>query len=136
LANDGQARDWLDVLYFNQEPEEDDARARQSGHSAQTEEGNYGRSLTESPFQTMAERAKFRRVSMDWHRILQFASTLKGDRSYYGHYAEVMAHQEKQTRERWSSLAMLDLKPEFRRIAGHPDAEYCGRQQESLNAIM
>jgi hypothetical protein len=34
LANDGQARDWLDVLYFNQELDEDDARARQSGHSA------------------------------------------------------------------------------------------------------
>jgi superfamily II DNA helicase RecQ len=31
---------------------------------------------------------------------------------------------------------MLDLKPAFRRLAGHPDAEYCGRQQESLNAIM
>jgi superfamily II DNA helicase RecQ len=136
LANDGQARDWLDVLYFNQEPDEDDARARQSGHSAQTEEGNYGRSLTESPFQTMAERAKFRRVSMDWHRILQFASALEGNQPYYGHYAEVMAHQEKQAQERWSSLAMLDLKPEFKRIAGHPDAEYRGRQQESLNAIM
>lgn len=136
LANDGQARDWLDVLYFNQEPDEDDARARQSGHSAQTEEGNYGRSLSESPFQTMAERAKFRQVSMDWHRILQFGSALKGEPYYSGHYAEVMAHQEKQARERWSSLAMLDLKPEFRRLAGHPDAEYRGRQEESLTAIM
>ncbi|KAH7067967.1 P-loop containing nucleoside triphosphate hydrolase protein, partial [Paraphoma chrysanthemicola] len=84
----------------------------------------------------MAERAKFRRVSMDWHRILQFASALEGHQPYQGHYGEVMAHQEKQARERWSSLAMLDLKPEFKRIAGHPDAEYRGRQQESLNAIM
>lgn len=136
LANDGKARDWLDVLYFHKEPDEDDARARQSGHSARTEEGNYGRSLTESPFQTMAERAKFRRVSTDWHRILQFVSALEGEQYHSGHYAEVMAQQEKQARERWSSLAMLDLKPEFRRIAGHPDAEYRGRQQESLNAIM
>jgi hypothetical protein len=123
LANDAQARDWRGVLYFNQEPEEDDARARQSGYSAQTEEGNYDRSLSESPFQTMAERAKFRRVSIDWHRILQFASALKGEQHCSGHSAEVMAHQEKQARERWSSLAMLDLKPEFRRLAGYPDAE-------------
>jgi superfamily II DNA/RNA helicase len=134
LANDGQARDWLDVLYFNQASDEDDARARQSGHSAQTEEGNYGRSLTESPFQTMAERAKFRRVSVDWHRILQFASALEAALCH--DYAAVMAHQEQQARERWSALALLDLKPEFRRIAGRPDAEYRGRQQDSLTAIM
>jgi hypothetical protein len=60
---------------------------------------------------------------MDWHRILQFASALKVKHHCSGHYAEVMAHQEKQARERWSSLAMLDLKPEFRRLAGYPDAE-------------
>jgi superfamily II DNA helicase RecQ len=31
---------------------------------------------------------------------------------------------------------MLDLKPKFRRLAGHPNAEYRSRQEESLTAIM
>jgi superfamily II DNA helicase RecQ len=73
---------------------------------------------------------------MDWHRILQFVSALGGKQQSSGHYAETMARQEKQARERWSSLAVLDLKPEFRRLAGHADAEYRGRQEESLTAIM
>jgi hypothetical protein len=136
LATDGKTRDWLDMLYFNQQPEEDDAKARQSGHSAQTKEGTYGRSLAELPFQTMAERAKFRRVSIDWHCIPQFGSALEGRQYHAGPYAEVMAHQDRQARERWSWLATLDLKPEFRRLAGHPEAEYRGRQEESLRAIM
>lgn len=136
LTSDGKARDWLDVLYFGSNAGKEDAHAQQSGHSAETEEANYGRSLSESPFQTMAERAKFRRVSEDWHRILEFASTLEVEQGRGGHYAEVMAQQEQRARERWSSLAMLDLKPEFRRLAGHPTAEYRGRQEESLRAIM
>jgi superfamily II DNA helicase RecQ len=136
LATDGKARDWLDVLYFNKEPEQDDAQARQSGHTAETEECNYGRSLAESPFQTMAERVKFWRVSEDWHRILEFQSALGAEPCRAGHYAAVMAQQEKQARERWSSLAVIDLKPEFRRLTGNPAAEYRGRQEESLRAIM
>jgi len=136
LANDGQALDWLDVLYFNKESSEDDARAQQAGHTAKTEEGNYGRSLAESPFQTMAERAKFRRVSMDWHRILQFSSALEGHPRHARRFAEALEQQERQARERWSSLAVLDLKPAFQRLAGRPNAEYRGVQEASLQAIM
>ncbi|KAK1920512.1 hypothetical protein P3342_008273 [Pyrenophora teres f. teres] len=33
LAKDGQARDWLEVLYWNKAPAKSDARALQSGHS-------------------------------------------------------------------------------------------------------
>lgn len=65
LATDARAQDWLDVIYFNQATALDDARARQSGHSALTEELSYGRCLNESPFQTAAERSQFRRVSID-----------------------------------------------------------------------
>jgi superfamily II DNA helicase RecQ len=31
---------------------------------------------------------------------------------------------------------VLDLKPEFRRLAGHANAEYRSRQKESLTAII
>jgi hypothetical protein len=74
LAKDGQVRDFLESLYWSKELVLDDARALQSGHTLQTEEMNYGRSMKESPLQTMAERESFRRVSMDWHRVLEFAS--------------------------------------------------------------
>ncbi|KAL5370900.1 hypothetical protein DPSP01_014611 [Paraphaeosphaeria sporulosa] len=136
LAEDGQARDWLEVLYWNQAPSKSDARALQSGHTLQTEEGNYGRSMRESPFHTMAERAEFRRVSMDWHRVLEFASAWEDGRMHPGVRAEMVAQQEKQALQRWSSLAMVDLRAEFRRLPGRPDAEYRGKQEESLKAVM
>jgi len=136
LAKDGQARDWLEVLYWNKAPATSHARALQSGHSLQTEEGNYGRSMMESPFQTMVEREEFRRVSMDWHRVLEFASAWEDGRMHPGVRAEMIAQQEKQALQRWSSLAMVDLKAEFRRLAGRPDAEYRGKQEEGLRAVM
>jgi hypothetical protein len=40
----------------------------------QTGEMDRGRSMKKSPFQTIAERENFRRVSMDWHHVLKFAS--------------------------------------------------------------
>jgi hypothetical protein len=62
------------MLYYNKGPVLDDAQARQVGHTLHTEEMHYCRSMKESRFQTMAERGNFRRVSMDWHRVLQFPS--------------------------------------------------------------
>ncbi|UPX20622.1 uncharacterized protein EKO05_0010850 [Ascochyta rabiei] len=136
LARDGQARDWLEVLYWNKALAKSNAQALQSGHSLETEEGNYGRSMMESPFQTMAEREEFWRVSMDWHYVLEFASAWEDGRMHPGVRAEMVAQQEKQALQRWSSLAMVDLKAEFRRLAGRPDAEYRGKQEESLEAVM
>lgn len=136
MARDGKARAWLEVLYYGQEPIARDAHALQSGHTLRTEEGNYGRSMLESPFQTLAEREQFRRVSMDWHRVLEFASALEEGRMHPGVRAEMMARQEKQALERWSSLAMVDLKTEFRRLVRRPDAEYRGKQEEALQAVM
>ncbi|KAF1933797.1 uncharacterized protein M421DRAFT_396097 [Didymella exigua CBS 183.55] len=92
--------------------------------------------MMESPFQTMAEREAFWRVSMDWHRVLEFASAWEDGRMHPGVRAEMVAQQEKQALQRWSSLAMVDLKAEFRRLAGQPDAEYRGKQEESLEAVM
>lgn len=136
LAKDGQARDFLESLYWGKELVLDDARALQSGHTLQTEEMNYGRSMKESPFQTMAERENFRRVSMDWHRVLEFASAWEDGRMHPGVRAEAVARQEKQALQRWSALAAADLKPEFRRLAGRLDAEYRGKQEECLQAIV
>lgn len=136
LARDTAARDWLDVLYWNQEPTASHAQALQSGHSLQTEEGHYGRSMIESPFQTTAERQEFRRVSMDWHRVLEFASAWRDGCMHPGVRATLIAQQEKQVLQRWSSLTAVDLKAEFKRLCGQPDAEYRGKQEEALQAVM
>jgi hypothetical protein len=120
------------MLYFNKELEQDNAQAQQLGHTAETEECNYSRSLAKLPFQTMVERVKFQRVSEDWHHNLEFQSALGAESCRAGHYAAVMAQQEKQAQERWSLLALIDLKPEFRRLTGNPAAEYRSRQEESL----
>ena len=71
----------LDLIYKDKEAEEDKSteisirtRAKQSGYSFGMEEGIYRRSITELPFHTIAERQKFRSVSVDWHRILRFPS--------------------------------------------------------------
>jgi hypothetical protein len=65
LARDSRVAETLDSIYYNQDPAvPSDARARQAGHSHSTEEMVYGRALIESPFQTMAEREEFRRVSL------------------------------------------------------------------------
>lgn len=97
---------------------------------------NYGRSMKESPFQTTAKRENFRRVSVDWHRVLQFASVWEDGRMHPGVRAEMMAQHEQQLLQRWLTLATTDLKAEFRRLAGRPDAEYRGKQEESLKAVM
>ncbi|KAK1919461.1 hypothetical protein P3342_013200 [Pyrenophora teres f. teres] len=135
LAKDGQARDWLEVLYWNKAPAKSDARALQSGHSLQTEEGHYGRSVMESPFQTMAEREEFRRVSIDWHRVLEFASAWEDGRMHPGPRGDGSAAREAGT----ATMVVArhgGPQAEFKRLAGRPDAEYRGKQEESLKAVM
>jgi hypothetical protein len=132
LCRDREAAEWLNTLYFNTESPVDDARALQSGHSLQTEETNYGRSVAESPFQTMAERARFRRVSVDWHRILQFPSTWEGTRTD----APMVAEQEKHANFRLSTLSTVDLRTAFRKLTLQPDAEFRSVQEDGLRAIV
>ncbi|KAK1911245.1 hypothetical protein P3342_011847 [Pyrenophora teres f. teres] len=112
---------------------------RCAGVAVRSQPSNRGRPLRPLrngvSFQTMAEREEFRRVSIDWHRVLEFASAWEDGRMH-GVRAEMVAQQEKQALQRWSSLAMVDLKAEFKRLAGRPDAEYRGKQEESLKAVM
>ncbi|KAI8931122.1 hypothetical protein NX059_012132 [Plenodomus lindquistii] len=136
LIREGSARQWLDTLYYGQEPEMNDARALQSGHNRATEEANYGRSCLESPWQTTLERQAFRRVSQDWHRILEFASAWEDAGLRPGARAEMMAQRQQQALARWSLLATADYKAEFCRLVGRPDARYRGVQKAALDAVL
>jgi superfamily II DNA helicase RecQ len=72
---------------------------------------------------------------MDWHLVPQFASSWDDGRMHPGVRAATVA-QEKQSLQRWATLAATDLKPEFRRLARHPDAEYRGKQEACLQAVV
>ena len=64
LAKDGQARDFLESLYWSKEPVLDNARAAVRPYTA--DRGDELRPLYEGvALQTIAERESFRRVSMD-----------------------------------------------------------------------
>jgi superfamily II DNA helicase RecQ len=128
LANDGKTREWLEMLYWNTGPQAaEDARALQSGHTLQTEETNYGRSVLESPFQTVAERNQFRRVSVDWHRILGFTSSC-GAGTTAAHRVHAMRRLE--------ALSRADLHTAFRQLVNDPEADFRSKQQEGLQAIV
>jgi hypothetical protein len=69
---------------------------------------------------------------MDWHCVLEFASAWEDRRMHPSVWADIIAQQEKQAQQRWSSLAIVDLKLAFRRIISQEDAEYQGKQEEAL----
>jgi superfamily II DNA helicase RecQ len=136
LARDGKVAETLDAVYYNREPAiSSDARAKQAGHTHCTEEMVYGRALIESPFQTMSEREEFRRVSLDWHRILGFTSAWEEGHVHPSTRSKMLAEQEEEELARWAKLANTDLTAEFKRLVGQPDAAFRGKQEEALKAI-
>jgi superfamily II DNA helicase RecQ len=135
LGTDSKARDVVDMLYWNKELATDDARALQSGHTVWTEESGYGRLLLESPYQTHREREQFRSVSVDWHRLLGFASAYQGSHMHPGQTAALIAQQDERASVRWAALASADLRANFRALVKEPEAEFRSKQQEALVAI-
>lgn len=137
LARDGRVVETLDMVYYDREPVgRSDARAKQSGHTHTTEEMVYGRALIESPFQTMAEREEFRRVSMDWHRVLGFSSAWEKGRVHPATRSQMLAQQEEEELRRWALLANVDLAAQLKQLVGRPDAAFRSVQEAGLKDIM
>lgn len=137
LARDERVTETLDIVYYDRDPvRRNDARARQAGHSHDTEEMVYGRAMMESPFHTMAEREEFRRVSMDWHRVLGFTSAWDEGRVHPAVRKDMIIEQEKEELRRWAALTNVDIATHFKRLIGRPDAEFRGMQEAGLKAIM
>ena len=137
LARDWKVAETLDMVYYDRLPVgRSDARAKQAGHSHETEEKVYGRALMESPFQTMAEREEFRRVSMDWHRVLGFSSAWEEGRVHPATRSQMVAQQEEEELRRWAVLANIDLIAQLKRLVGRPEATFQSVQEEGLKAIV
>lgn len=107
----------------------------QFGHSSDMAENMYGRSITESPFTTQANRAGFRRVSLEWHRFLLFPSATKKAPAN----GTAAALRAKQTREaearRWDELRQVNLQDQLERLVGD-EAQFRSVQRPALEAIM
>lgn len=135
ITSDSKSREMLDMVYYNQDPVTSDARALQSGHTVQTEESNYGRLMIESPNETYREREQFRRVSVDWHQLLGFASAWEGSHTHPGQMEHMRAQHEQRASLRWAALASANLKAEFRALLKNPAAEFRSKQEQGLQAV-
>ncbi|KAH0399710.1 hypothetical protein KCU89_g5930, partial [Aureobasidium melanogenum] len=114
---------------------EEAVRANQAGHSLSIEDSMYGRMSRESPWITMREKDAFRKVSIDWHRIVGFQPVQTEGRNT----AKSLAHMEQQAEadkfQRWRAFRQADMLDAFKRMMG-PDAEFRGVQFAILQALM
>ncbi|KAH0195066.1 hypothetical protein KCU99_g10243, partial [Aureobasidium melanogenum] len=99
------------------------------------EDSMYGRMSRESPWITMREKDAFRKVSIDWHRIVGFQPVQTEGRNT----AKSLAHMEQQAEadkfQRWRAFRQADMLDAFKRMMG-PDAEFRGVQFAILQALM
>jgi superfamily II DNA helicase RecQ len=124
--------------------EESEAFDMQTGHTSRVGGSVYGRLITESPFSVQLDRAKFRRVSMEWHRFLMFGSTLavqqqqmEAEGGSGGTVAEMRIQREArdEERRRWRLLRAVDMQQQLELIVGK-GAEFRGVQRPALETIM
>lgn len=112
------------------------ARAKQSGHSVQMEEDIYGRLLEQSPFTTIAEQDAYRKVSVDWHRFLQFPSAFEADSIDPDVRRRVKKKESDARFHRFQQMRNVNVRDELRRMYNDPTAEFRGAQEDALHLIV
>ena len=146
FAHDHSIRETLSQIYDQSRPsvqEEKSAedsmaaiRAKQSGHSFRMEEDIYGRSLEQSPFTTIAEKDKFRRVSVDWHRFMHFPSAWQPDSRDPDVQRRIKQEQNDARVRQWERMRNIDVEAELRRLYRNPHARFRGAQRAALDLIV
>ncbi|KAK4954095.1 hypothetical protein LTR28_006312 [Elasticomyces elasticus] len=134
-----QDREIRDIMNEDHDMEvsRDDFHDRQFGHSGHIAGILYGRDLMESPMHTVSERESFRRVSVEWHRFLQFPSSHGPSSSRVWRDAVEVAPDVQNGRiRRLQQLQRVDLRGALRQLVGHEQAEFRGQQEEALQAIV
>lgn len=97
----------------------------------------YGLLMQESPFTTRTEQEQFRRVSVDWHRLLHFQSAFERGQKFEPEIQrQIQADFEKRELRRWKQMREIDVDVEIRRFYGRRDAEFRGKQREGLEAVV
>lgn len=143
FAMEEDVQEILDKIYAkrpNPEAEEPSSdaitRARQAGHSRQTEESIYGRLLKQSPFSTTAEKEAFRKVSVDWHRFLQFPSAYQEPHMHPDVRERIRQDQEQKRLYRQRQMREIDVEAALRQLYHNPQATFRGQQREALDLIV
>lgn len=110
----------------------------QAGHGTHVAGMIYARELRQAPGQTMGRQNMFRQISQDWHRFLQFTSSIQGfgikagmkrPRSEWEHIG-----REVQFR-RFKQMCHVDIHGKLKALMGE-DAQFRGLQEKAIHAIM
>jgi superfamily II DNA/RNA helicase len=143
LCKDSSVREVLDDIYHSTSggrPQDirssvEEIRAKQAGHSRQMEEMIYGLLLTASPLATVAEQQQFRLVSIDWHRMLHFASSWEDHRADVRVQNRIKSENEEARIQQQERRRNISIEAELHRLYGD-NAKFRGVQEAALNAII
>ena len=114
---------------------EDEAHDLQMGHTTLTAQGRYGRGLTEASFSLEGARAAFRKVSLEWHRILAIPSALQRQHNLQGQTYQSQHDSLAAAYNRIKIIASVSLPATLQNLLRNPDATFRGKQEEALMAI-
>ena len=110
----------------------------QAGHGTHIAGMIYARELRQAPGQTMGRQDMFRQVSQEWHRFLQFGSSIQGfgikagmkrPRSEWEHIG-----REVQFR-RFKQMCHVNIHAKLKELMGEK-AEFRGLQEKTMHAII
>lgn len=140
FTKDKEIVESLDSIYNpgrrnTKEDNKQDYQEEQSGHSKRIEQMIYGVLLSESPSYTQSDKEGFRKVSLDWHRFLQFKSAWKDENTSASVRLRVQTEQEEESFQRQLRIRQADPSQQLRRLLGK-DTAFRGLQKEGLNAII
>jgi superfamily II DNA helicase RecQ len=110
----------------------------QAGHGTHVAGMIYARELRLAPGETMGRQDMFRQISQEWHRFLEFPSSMQGfgvsagmkrPRSEWEHIGrEVQFH-------RFKKMCHVNIHGKLKALMG-PEARFRGIQEEAMQAIM
>ncbi|KAJ6438732.1 translation initiation factor IF3 [Purpureocillium lavendulum] len=112
----------------------------QAGHGTHVAGMIYARELQQGPAGTAAQREKFRRVSRQWHQLLEFGAEDWGGAGRNGAGAKRRrcpfdADRETARFQRFARLNRVDIRGELRNMMGD-STEFRGQQESVIRAII
>jgi len=128
----------------NTDEQQDEAVAKQSGHTSETAGAIYARLLEEAPSHVQQMRYRFRVSSIEWHEVLQFSHQLEKAESRLGGGREgelKRVWQGDHERSpgprirRWQGLRQTNLQEALQQLMGQ-GTQFRGKQHVALRAIM
>lgn len=105
----------------------------QAGHTSHVAELVYGRTVEQGPWGFSTKQDQFRKISVLWHRLWNFSSY---DENSLIQPPSYEAEQQELRLLRLQRLQQVDLYGQLRQLLRDPNAEFKGKQEEVLKAII